>query len=318
MAVDLHTRQLRYFVALAEELHFTKAASRLFVAQQSLSSQIRQLEERVGVQLLRRTTRQVELTRAGEAFLVEARTALEAIDRAFAAAQSAQRSEAGTLSLGFMVSAALELTAPILAEFSRRFPHVNVDLHEYDYSDPTVGLLKDIVDVGFVRPPVEGVELRYAELFSEPRVLVVGAAHPLAERESVTVAEVLAVEEPMILPRCPDAAWTAFWNLDEYRGGPATDVAFHTATLLEELEVIALGRPCAMISALAVERYAPRPGVRFIPICDVSGSTVTVAWRPERETDLLRAFVETAIEVRDRETDLVRMIESRAGTAQPS
>jgi hypothetical protein len=66
-----------------------------------------------------------------------------------------------------------------------------------------------------------------------------------------------------------------------------------------------------MITALAVERFAPRPGVRFIPIADVSRSVITVAWRPERETDLVRAFVETALEVRDRETEIVRLIESR-------
>ena len=315
MAVDLNTRQLRYFVALAEELHFTKAAARLFVAQQSLSTQIRQLEERVGVQLLRRTTRHVELTPAGDAFLAEARTALAAMDRAVSAAHSAQRSEAGTISLGFMVSAALELTAPILSEFSRRFPQVNVDLHEYDYSDPSVGLTNDAVDIGFVRPPIEGVELRYEELLSEPRALCVGASHPLAERESISVAEVLAVKEATIAPRCPDAAWTDFWMLGEYRTGPPTNIAFHTGTLLEELEAIALGKPCVMVTALAVERFAPRPGVRFIPIADLSRTVITVAWRPDRETDLVRAFVETAIDVRDRETEIVRMIESRELTA---
>ncbi len=315
MTVDLNTRQLRYFVALAEELHFTKAAARLFVAQQSLSSQVRQLEDRVGAQLLRRTTRRVELTPAGEAFLAEARTTLAAFDRAVNAAQSIQRNEAGTLSLGFMVSAALELTAPILTEFSRRFPHVNVDLHEYDYSDPSVGLLTNAVDIGFVRPPIEGPELRYEELLSEPRVLCVSATHPVAERESISVAEVFAIEEPMIAPRCPDAAWTDFWVLGDYRSGPATNIAFHTGTLLEELEAIALGKPCVMITALAVRRFAPRPGVRFIPIPDLSRSVVTIAWRPDRETDLVRAFVKTAIDVRDRETEIVRMIESREVTA---
>jgi DNA-binding transcriptional LysR family regulator len=311
MTVDLNTRQLRYFVALAEELHFTKAAARLYVAQQSLSTQIRQIEDRVGAQLLTRTTRRVELTPAGEAFLAEARTALAAFDRAVNAAESVQRSETGTLSLGFMVSAALELTAPILSEFSRRFPQVNIDLHEYDYSDPTVGLATDAVDIGFVRPPIEGPELRYEELLSEPRVLCLSAGHPLAERDSISVAEVLALEESIIAPRCPDAAWTDFWMLGEYRSGPPANVAFLTGTLLEELETIALGRPCVMVTALAVERYAPWSGVRFIPIADLSRSVVTVAWRPDGETDLVRAFVETAIDVRNRETEIVRMIESR-------
>jgi DNA-binding transcriptional LysR family regulator len=309
MAVDLQTRQLRYFVALAEDLHFTRAAERLFVTQQTLSSQIRQLEERVGCRLIHRTTRRAHLTRAGEVFVGQAREALALLDGAVEEARGADRSENATISLGFMVSAALELTAPILAEFAKRYPQVNVDLHEFDYADPSVGLLSGQVDIGFVRPPIEGPELRYEQLIVEPRVLCVSSSHRFAQRDCITVAEVLGVAEPMIAPRCPDAAWTGFWMLDEQRDGPRTNVAFHTGTLLEELEAISLGKPCVMVTAMAVARYAPRPGVSFVPIADLSPTVISIGWRPERETELVRAFIDVALDVRDCEEELLARIE---------
>lgn len=305
--MDLHTRQLRYFVVVAEELHFTRAAARLFVAQQSLSTQIRQLEERVGATLLRRTTRSVGLTPAGELFLSEARQALAALDRAIDGARDIKNGRSGTLSLGFMVSAALELTAPILAEFARRYPNVRVDLHEYPYDDPSVGLASRAVDIGFVRMPIALPEARFETLFVEPRAICVSTTHRLAGRESVSVAEVL--DEATVAPRCSDPAWTSFWLLEEYRNGTPANVAFRTATLLEELEAIALGQPYTMITAMAAARYAPRPGVRFIPIDDIVGSEVALGWRADRATELVRAFVKTALDVRDHEVDLVAHIE---------
>jgi DNA-binding transcriptional LysR family regulator len=304
--VDLHTRQLRYFVAVAEELHFTRAAARLFIAQQSLSARIRELEETVGVTLLRRTTRSVELTPAGELFLEEARNALAALDRAIGGAREIEHGPASTLSIGFMVSAALELTAPILTEFARRYPQVRVDLHEYPYEDPSVGLAASAVDVGFVRLPITLPELRFEKLFVDPRGVCVATDHPLASRESVSVAEVL--DEPLSAPRCADPAWRTFWTLEaERQGKPATIVA-DTGSLAEELDAVALGQ-YVMITVTGASRYAPRPGVRIVPIHDIPGSESTVAWRAYRETDLVRAFVATARDVRDRETELIARIE---------
>ena len=307
MDVDLHTRQLRYFVTVAEELHFSRAAVRLFVAQQSLSTQIRQLEERVGATLLRRTTRNVELTPAGELFLAEARQALAALDRAINGAREIEHGPRDTLSLGFMVSAALELTAAILTEFARRYPQIRVDLHEYPYDDPSVGLASGAVDVGFVRTPITLPEARFETLFIEPRAIAVSTTHPLAQRERVSVAEIL--DEPTTAPATTDPAWTSFWMLEDYRHGAPANVAFRTATLLEELEAVALGQPYVIITSMSAARYATRPGVRFIPIDDVPGSELALGWRADRDSDLVQAFVRTALEIRDRETELTAMIE---------
>jgi DNA-binding transcriptional LysR family regulator len=304
--VDLHTRQLRYFVTLAEELHFTRAAERLFIAQQSLSARIRELEEAVGVKLLRRTTRSVELTPAGEAFLAEARAALAAIDRAIDRAREVEHGPASTLSVGFQVSGAAELTAPILTEFARRYPQWRVDLHEYSYEDPSVGLASAAVDIGFVRLPITLPELRSERLFVDPRGVCVSTDHPLASRESVSVAEVL--DEPLSAPRCADPVWRTYWTLEaERKGKPATIVA-ETGSLAEELDAVALGQ-YVMITVVAAARYAPRPGVRIVPINDIAGTETAVAWRADRETELVRAFVKTACDVRDHEAQLIARIE---------
>jgi DNA-binding transcriptional LysR family regulator len=305
-AVDLNTRQLRYFVVVAEELHFTRAAARLFVAQQSLSAQIRQLEQRVGATLLRRTTRRVELTPAGELFLTEAREMLAALDRGIASARESENAPASTLSVGFMLSAALELTAPILTEFGRRHPHVRVGLHEYLYNDPSVGLASGAVDIGFVHLPITLSEARCERLFVQPRAVCVSTSHPLASHDSLSVADVL--DEAVSAPRCLDPAWSSFWTLDEYRGGRAANIVAYPASLAEELEAVALGQ-YVMFTASGAARFAPRPGVRIIPIHDIVGSEMAIVWQAERETDVVRAFVTTALDVRHREVELVARIE---------
>jgi DNA-binding transcriptional LysR family regulator len=307
--VDLHTRQLRYFVAVAEELHFTRAAARLFISQQSLSARVRELEDAVGAALLLRTTRRVELTPAGEAFLAEARVALAALDRAVDGALQIAHVSASTLSVGFMVSAAYELTAPILGEFARRHPHVRVDLREYPFEDTSAGLASKAVDVAFLRLPITLPEGRYERLFVDPRCLGVSTRHPLAARKSVSVAEVL--DEPISAPRCADPAWRGHWLLEDVRDGSPATVAGEIGSINEELDAVALGH-FSTITIAGVARYAPRPGVCIIPIHDIPGTETVVGWRADHETPLVRAFVSAARDVRDRETDLVAQIERGA------
>src|SRR4051812_49570523 len=128
MTVDLDTRLLRAFVAVAEELHFTRAAERLFVAQQALSAQIRQLERRVGVTLFERSTRKVALTDAGERLLPHARTVLEALDTATAELEAARRAERVTLRVGMSGTAMVPLVGDTVRRFGERHPEVRLVL----------------------------------------------------------------------------------------------------------------------------------------------------------------------------------------------
>lgn len=302
----MSTRKLRYFVAVAEELHFSRAAARLFVAQQALSKQTRELEDAIGVQLLRRTTRAVELTPAGAAFLAAAKAALAMIDDGIETARRTARGEVGTLNVGFMIGAALELTAPILEEFTERNPGIELALREFGFEDPSCGLTSEWADVAFVRTPITGAGLEFVTVFVEPVVAALPKHHRLAGRDSVTVQEML--REKLAVGRTDDAEWMRFWALDEFRDGTAARRVVLTASQTEEAEIISTGASCA-VTAAGGARYLPHPGIRFVPIEDAPGSVLAIGRRAAHASPLVDRFLAAATDVRDREVGLLAGIE---------
>lgn len=304
--MDLSPRKLRYFIAVAEELHFGRAAGRLYIAQQSLSAQIRELETEIGARLLDRTTRKVELTPAGEIILAAARKALSTLDQAVEDARSAAQGVTGTLKVGFIFAAALELTRPILGEFRTRFPSVTVELREYDFTDTTAGLVDGWADVAIVRPPLSADGIAYETLFIEPRVVLVAQDHPLAARATVSVEDVLPL--PIAIGRTADTAWLDFWTLAEHRTDATRPRLVHTRSQTEENEIVAAGDACS-ITCASILRYTPHAGLHDAMIEGISGAPAAIAWPAERRTTLVDSFVTVACEVRDRETEIVRRIE---------
>ncbi|MFC0623598.1 LysR substrate-binding domain-containing protein [Kribbella deserti] len=302
--MDVSTRKLRYFVAVAEELHFSRAAARLYVAQQALSKQVRELEQDLGVELLHRTTRTVELTPAGEVFLETARDLLTRLDAGVLAAQRTGRRAAGALRLGFMIGAALELTAPIISQYAERFPGVRLDLREYGFADPSAGLADDSSDVALIRAPIQAKGIDFEPLFVEPLVLMVPAGHRFATRARVGVPEILA--EPLAIGRSNDQVWRSFWTLEDYRDGVPAKVVRETSSQTEELEIVASGLACSVTCASAA-RYTQHPRVRYLPIDGVPGSALTIGWR--HRTPLVDDFLATARAVRAAEPELVAAIE---------
>lgn len=303
-------RKLRYFAVLAEERHFTRAAARLFVAQQSLSRQIRDLEDEVGAVLLYRTTRSVELTPAGEAFLRHVHSALASLDAGVEEARRHHDGEVGRLRIGFGLGAALELTPLVLEEFGRRFPHVDIEMREFALPDQSAGLSDHWSDVAIVRPPLADPDIVTHTLFVEPRVLTVSVRHPLAERATLSVTDILEV--PLAVGRSDDEQYRRFWSLQDFRVGMTEPLLTPTTTNTEEIELIAAGLACT-VNPAAIMRYIPNPGVRCIPIVDVPGSELAIAWRRDRVPPLAVAFNVVAQEVRDREPDIVRRIERPFG-----
>jgi DNA-binding transcriptional LysR family regulator len=304
--VDVQTRRLRYFVALAEELHFSRAAAHLHIAQQALSKQIRELEDAVGAQLLRRSTRKVELTPVGAAFLETARATLAAFDEGVEAVRRLARGETGTLRLGYAVGGALELTRPILEEFAQRHRGVQVELREYGTHDRSAGLAVGSVDVAFLRPPISAPGVALETLFVEPLFVALPLGHRLAGRTGVSVREL--VDEPIAVGDGQDTAAERFWTLDAYRepGAPRRIVRAHSLT--EELSLVSAGIAC-MITSAALARYTPHPGVRYVPIEDGPGAEVALAWRKDARGVLVERFLDAAHAVRERETELMRAIE---------
>lgn len=294
--MDINTRQLRYFVAVAEELNFTRAASRLHLAQQSLSAQIRQLEQAVGVTLFRRTTRSVELTSAGVTFLDDARSILAALDRSVRDTRQIQADESRVLTIGTGEGGALTLTEAILAEFRARHPGVRIDLKVYSYADPSAGLADGSVDLAYLRLPITGGDwLRSETLFVEPRVVMLPTSHRLAGRSVLGVDEL--VDEPIIGHVCTDQAWIDFWSLAEYRNGTPADFVGAAASVLEESQCVGAGLGCVVTVASA--RWMPSVGVTLVPLADARGSELAVGWRADHETDLIRSFAAVARAVRD-------------------
>lgn len=193
---DIELRHLRYFVAVAEELHFGRAAERLHLAQPPLSQQIRKLEEIVGHRLFTRTSRAVKLTSAGESFFNQARRTLRKVEDDLEEARSIGRGEVGFLRVGFIGSSMLTRLPAMLGRYRAQFPKVNLQLSEFHTSGVIEGLVESTLDVGFLRDsgPVEGLEVE--PLFSEPFIAVVPSRHPLARRKALTGAELC--DEPFV------------------------------------------------------------------------------------------------------------------------
>jgi DNA-binding transcriptional LysR family regulator len=291
MGSDIDLRLLRYFVAVAEELHFGHAALRLHLSQPALSTQIHKLEQLVGAQLLERTSRHVELTRAGAVLLEEARHVLMTAERALQATREAAGGEHGRFVVGFIANAAAELTPSILEAFETLHPKVRVEMRQFDFADPSCGLADGAVDVAFVRPPLAPWEWLESEtLFVEPRVLVVADRFPVAARSEV-LAEML-VDEPFVARRAP-GYWRDFWLAVEQRKGCPVRVGAEAATVDECFEAILRGQGMAF-TQVSSRRFYARPGLAFVPVADIPPASVSVAWRRDARGPLVADFVAIA------------------------
>jgi DNA-binding transcriptional LysR family regulator len=188
---------LRYFVAVAEELHFGRAAARLHITQPALSRQIRALEEELGLELLRRTKRTVALTEAGSAFLVEVRKALQQVESAIYVAQRAARGEIGSLRIAYAPSAMHTVLPEILRRFRDRYPTVKLEMNELCTLDQVNALRTETADVGFLHPPVDAAFLALSPLQGERLVVALPHGHPLAAHSQLSLKSLAA--EPFIL-----------------------------------------------------------------------------------------------------------------------
>jgi DNA-binding transcriptional LysR family regulator len=193
---DIELRHLRYFVAVAEELHFGRAALRLHLAQPPLSQQIRKLEEILGYPLFLRTSRAVKLTSAGEVFLERAKRTLRNVQEDMEEARSVGRGEEGFLRVGFIGSAMLTPLPAMLGRYRRLYPKVNLQLHESYTSAVVQKLLKGELDAGFLRDSGQVSGLEIEPLFSEPFIAVVPKKHPLAKHKAISVKELR--DEPFV------------------------------------------------------------------------------------------------------------------------
>lgn len=191
-------RRLRYFVAVAEEQSFSRAAQRLHIAQPPLSSQIKQLETELEVRLFDRTSRGVRLTEAGQLLLEESRRLLAQVEQTERAVRRGGNGEVGRITLGFVPSASNEVLPELLKLFRSRFPGVELFLREMRPDQVVSSLHTGQTDVGFLDLPLEDPALDVAYVSREPLILALPEAHPLASQASVDLRDVAG--EPFIMP----------------------------------------------------------------------------------------------------------------------
>jgi DNA-binding transcriptional LysR family regulator len=291
-AVRPEVRQLHYFIAVADELSFTRAAERLNVVQQTLSTAIAQLEALLGIKLFERTTRRVTLTKAGAAWLPYAREALAAADRAAEAAQDLAAGRTGRLRVGLAATAALDLTPRLLRAFAERYPLVELTIEHFDCQDPSGGLDDRRSDVAIVRPPFKDEGLDLVVIGSEPRFAVLAADHPLADREALDFAEL--ADEPWV-DIATDPLWWDFWRVAELRSGPPK-VGAICRTCNELLEAARAGTATGLVGE-SVARGQSWPQLAFVQVRDIAPATLAIAWRSDSHQLAVRNFVDLATDL---------------------
>jgi LysR family hca operon transcriptional activator len=302
----MELRHLRYFVAVAEELSFTRAATRLRTAQPSLSQQIRQLEKAVGVKLLDRSRHHVALTDAGRIFLQQAKDILARLEHAGQLAKQAAQGNAGELSVGTFPSADVRILPALRPLVAERMPDLRLILHSKYAVDPVAGLASGALDVAFVRGPLEADGLESVELVREQIVVVLPSHHALARRKSVPVHSLddlpcIAMER-RLSPALHDAAASLYRE---------AKIRMHTVSradnVLGHLKLVQEGLGFALLPD-SLSALLP-PGVTFRPLdCNpVPTVSVLVAWKSGNDSRLVRAFVELACRACNAPKDAARL-----------
>ena len=294
----MELRHLRYFVAVAEELHFGRAAQKLGIAQPPLSQQIRRLELEIGVQLLQRTKRRVQLTEAGRAFLEEARKTLSQVDRAINAAQRAGRGEIGRLTIGFLGAATYGLLPSILIAFRNRYPDVEVELHELKTSELIVALREGRIQVGFVRLPVQDELLAVQPILREELLVALSERHPLASRAHLSFRD-LANEAFLLPPRQLAPSFHEQILSLCHQAGFTPKLGAEAIQLQTIINLVAAGMGITLVPE-SVQNLAGR-GVVFKKLPEPAPTMeVAVAWRRDAHSEILSAFLnvvrETALQ----------------------
>jgi DNA-binding transcriptional LysR family regulator len=269
-------RLLRYFVAVAEELHFGRAAERLHITQPSLSRGIRDLERMLGIDLFTRTKRTVRLTDAGRALLAEAPRALAGVERALDVTRRVGRGEVGELRLGFLPSATIELVPALVRASRAAFPGVRLRLLEM-LDDPQLEALHERrLDLGLLRTRHPSDELAFEPLHRERLCVVVARDHRLAGRRRVRYADLL--DEALILWPRPGAPDTFDAVIEACRSAGFSPKVIQEAT--SAYTIIGLVAAGVGVSVLAGSYNARSGGdVAFVPISG-SETVLYIAWRP--------------------------------------
>lgn len=283
--MDVNLRELRYFVAVAQELNVTRASERLFVSQPALSKQLRALERQLGFTLFDRVPSGVTLTRQGEALLPVARELLERWNAGVETARAA--APTGTLVIGMQTAVGRGLQQEALGTFRERLPGWEVSLRLVGWDDPSGGLADGSSDVAFIWLPVPpGLDTRV--LSTECRGVALPAQHPLAELAEIPFA--LLRHEPFIALPVAAGRLRDFWlGLDARDDEPVIAVVANTAE--EVFEAVTSGMGVVLIAEGNAALYK-RPGMTYRPVAGLPPGELAIAWRKGDHRLQVTTFVE--------------------------
>ncbi|NYT23128.1 LysR family transcriptional regulator [Alcaligenaceae bacterium] len=288
----MELRHLRYFLAVAEELHFTRAAERLGIGQPPLSQQIQQLERELGVTLLLRGRRGVELTEAGQAFRREAIRVMQGADRAVETARRAGKSQIGKLIIGFTVSASIHPFVPRVIQACRqRYPEVAITLLEQTTNELVVAIHDGRADLAFIRAPApETAGVRVEILLHEPLVAVLPHGHRLAGRPSIRLQDMQG--EPFIFyPRKVGASiHDAVIHACE-SSGFTPELRIEVPQMTSVVTFVAAGMGVSLVPYTMQQLRAE--GVVYVPLADarVPEAHLAVAYNPRALSGALDHFI---------------------------
>lgn len=297
-------RQLRYFVAVCDEGGIRAAARRLYISQPQISQAVLRLESELGVQLMVRSARGIELTPEGRELAEHGRDILGRVDAARAALRQMSEQRSSTVRVGVLagVLSAGELLGPILAAWRAACPDVVLQVQELAFNDQAAAVLEGAVDLAVVRAPLSHPDLELTAIAAEPRVLMVGAGHELAGERIVDVDDIL---DFATLPLDAPAEWAGYWQLNDLRGAAnvAEDVA--PARTVSEAQFALASHELLVSSPAALARLGANPMVKLVELEGAPPSVIAVVRRRRDTRFVVSHLVEVARSTAEREIALL-------------
>ena len=296
----MELRHLRYFIAVAEERHYGRAAQRLGRAQPPVSRQIQALEKELGYPLFDRSKRQVELTPAGAVFLEHTRRVFRELEVGVHQGRRASQGESGRLRVGYLSSLAYTGLTELLRAYRASFPTVEVALRELSPAEQVEALKAGTIDVGFVRAPLEDGALAFECIRREPLLVVLPVEHRLAARARLKL-EWLAEEGFVLFPRSRGPAYFDFL-MSLCRAAGFTPRIVQEAPQLDVMNLVAAGFGVSLVPASL--RDVLREGIVLRPIVGAPSVNLLLAWRREEQSPTALRFVQMVRRIGVKKPDL--------------
>jgi DNA-binding transcriptional LysR family regulator len=273
--MDVDTRLLRYFVAVAEHGSFTQAAKALYVAQPSLSRQIKQLETRLGVDLFTRTTSAVELTAVGEVLLTAARRQLDDWQQTVRQIRTTAAAQENILRVGFVATGGGQLARQARQIFTEQNPEATIDPKRFDWGGEAQALKDGLADVAFVWLPADLAGLHWEVVATEQRWVAMRTTHPLARRQQMSINDLR--DEPLMWTRKAPQDWVDWWAVNPRPDGSAPNWGPENDNVEEMLEHVATTSGVCIGPESMTSFYA-HPDLTWRPISDVEPLRIALAW----------------------------------------